>query len=288
MAGGQTPPAVQQQQRQDEDVEMRDAPVPVAAPTTSASSQSSAEAPSSDNTANSSPSPQQLTTSNNPTTQCQQAAPADRPQQSAPPPVPGPRAARLQALFAQTVKHTLDKINKDNFASCFPTMAVKAPGTLEFVRRQMVERLGGLWEKEFDSILQNRSVVLRLNELEALVADAGRRRQAHDPNTEPPVPPHTLPAPVVLSSHLRPHFKDQHSRLEKALDETQSTNEKLWAEISAQRVELESLLASLEQAARDVQGAGELLAEVVDKLGEETREGDRVVRQCAAGVLEGR
>ena len=53
-------------------------------------------------------------------------------------------------------------------------------------------------------------------------------------------------------------------------------------------MELESLLASLEQAARDVQGAGELLAEVVDKLGEETREGDRVVRQCAAGVLEGR
>lgn len=59
--------------------------------------------------------------------------------------IPGPRASRLQALFAQTGKHTLDKINKDNFASCFPTIAAKAPGTLEFVQRQMVERLGGLW-----------------------------------------------------------------------------------------------------------------------------------------------
>jgi kinetochore protein NNF1 len=63
--------------------------------------------------------------------------------------IPGPRASRLQALFASTAKHTLDKINKDNFASCFPTIATKAPGTLEFVQRQMVERLGGLWNVRF-------------------------------------------------------------------------------------------------------------------------------------------
>jgi len=55
---------------------------------------------------------------------------------------PGPRAARLQALFASTLKHTLDKISRDNFAACFPTIATRAPGTLEFVQRQMVERLG--------------------------------------------------------------------------------------------------------------------------------------------------
>lgn len=62
------------------------------------------------------------------------------------PPAPGPRAARLQALFASTAAHTLDKISKDNFAACFPTIAARAPGTLEFVQRQMVERLGGLWK----------------------------------------------------------------------------------------------------------------------------------------------
>jgi kinetochore protein NNF1 len=64
---------------------------------------------------------------------------------AAAPIAPGPRAARLQALFASTAKHTLDKINQDNFAACFPTIAARAPGTLEFVQRQMVERLGGLW-----------------------------------------------------------------------------------------------------------------------------------------------
>jgi hypothetical protein len=60
-------------------------------------------------------------------------------------PDPGPRAQRLKALFETTAKHTLDKISKDNFEACFPTVAAKAPGTLEFVQRQMVGRLGGLW-----------------------------------------------------------------------------------------------------------------------------------------------
>jgi len=55
---------------------------------------------------------------------------------------PGPRATRLQELFASTLKHTLDKINRDNFAACYPTVAQRAPGTLEFVQRQMVGRLG--------------------------------------------------------------------------------------------------------------------------------------------------
>ena len=60
---------------------------------------------------------------------------------------PGPRASRLQDLFSTTLRHTLDKVNgSDNFGACFPTISAKAPGTLEFVRRQMVERLRGLCE----------------------------------------------------------------------------------------------------------------------------------------------
>ncbi|KAK3898027.1 hypothetical protein C8A05DRAFT_38399, partial [Staphylotrichum tortipilum] len=54
--------------------------------------------------------------------------------------------SRLQALFESVSKRSLDKISKENFAACFPTAAAKAPGTLEFVQRQMVERLGGLWK----------------------------------------------------------------------------------------------------------------------------------------------
>jgi len=57
---------------------------------------------------------------------------------------PGPKAARLQELFASSLAHTLAKISWDNFAACYPTIAARAPGTLKHVQKQMVDRLGQL------------------------------------------------------------------------------------------------------------------------------------------------
>ncbi|KAL2137166.1 hypothetical protein VTI74DRAFT_7713 [Chaetomium olivicolor] len=197
--------------------------------------------------------------------------------------VPGPRAARLQELFASTAKHTLDKISKENFAACFPTIAAKAPGTLEFVQRQMVERLGGLWKKEFEAIMVNRQVVARLNELETLVADAAkRRREAEDPSN-PPVAPHTLPPATILSAHLRPHLASHSTRLTTSLEATQSSNAQLWAEIQAQRAEMEALLASVEKVVKDIDGANAVLGEVVDDIAEETRRAERDIRNVGGG-----
>ncbi len=55
---------------------------------------------------------------------------------------PGPRATRLQEVFASSLKHTLDKISWANFAACYPTIATHAPGTLQAVQQQMVRLLG--------------------------------------------------------------------------------------------------------------------------------------------------
>lgn len=89
---------------------------------------------------------------------------------------PGPRAARFQKVLDDSLTHTLGKISWENFASCFPTIAAQAPGTLKAVQKQMVDRLGALCRKEFDSILQHRNVVAKLNELESLVSQAEQRR----------------------------------------------------------------------------------------------------------------
>ncbi|KAH6849983.1 Nnf1-domain-containing protein [Chaetomium sp. MPI-CAGE-AT-0009] len=202
-----------------------------------------------------------------------------------PPPAPGPRAARLQALFASTAKHTLDKISKENFGACFPTMSQRAPGTLEFVQRQMVERLGGLWNKEFETIMANRQVVARLNELEDLVGDATRRRMEADDPSSPPVPPHTLPATTILQAHLAPHLASHQSQLNAKLQNTQAANARLWDEIRAQRAEMEALLATVEKAVRDTDGANGLLGgAVADELAAETRAAEADVRAVSAST----
>jgi hypothetical protein len=59
---------------------------------------------------------------------------------------PGPRATRFQEAYASSLAHTLSRIGWDNFATCYPTVAARAPDTLRHVQKQMVERLGVLCE----------------------------------------------------------------------------------------------------------------------------------------------
>lgn len=76
-------------------------------------------------------------------------ADTEEPPQASPPPptrhtpiAPGPRAARLQELYAQRLRRTLAKLGWANFAGCYPTVANKAEGVLRQVQAQMVDKLG--------------------------------------------------------------------------------------------------------------------------------------------------
>ncbi|KAF7545336.1 hypothetical protein G7046_g9591 [Stylonectria norvegica] len=142
---------------------------------------------------------------------------------------PGPRAARLQELYAQRLQHTLGKLAWDKVAGCYPTVAVRAEGVLRQVQGQMVEKLGekcevsclsgeraGVWEereregrrrfanhpsprvqKEFDNILAARQVIPKLNDLESLISAASTRRAASSPNSSTLPTPYPARAPPV-------------------------------------------------------------------------------------------
>ncbi len=55
---------------------------------------------------------------------------------------PGPRATRLQELYALSVKKTLSKLDWDNFAGCYPTIAKRAEPVLKEVQERTVASLG--------------------------------------------------------------------------------------------------------------------------------------------------
>lgn len=74
---------------------------------------------------------------------------AEAQQQPQQPVVPGPRASRLQELYAQSLKRTLGKLKWDNFAACYPTVASRAEPVLKQVQAQMVEKLGEKCEVRF-------------------------------------------------------------------------------------------------------------------------------------------
>ncbi|KAG9257269.1 Nnf1-domain-containing protein [Emericellopsis atlantica] len=188
-----------------------------------------------------------------------------------PPPTPGARATRFTDLYAQALNHTLSKISYDNFRSCYPTIP---ESILRQVQAQMVGKLGDKCRKEFDSIMENRNVVARLNELETLVGDATERKNQGE---EAGVQPHLLPPERILQAHLTPALQAHQSQLNARLQTTQSQNAQLHAEVLDQHAEIEDLLTKLEAVTGDVKGANAALAEVVEALSQEAREGRALV-----------
>ncbi|KAL6404012.1 Kinetochore-associated protein NNF1 [Ilyonectria robusta] len=102
---------------------------------------------------------------------------------------PGPRASRLQELYAQRLQRTLGKLAWQNFAGCYPTVARKAEGVLKQVQGQMVDKLGEKCEKEFENIMVARQVIPKLNDLESLISDASHRRAESSSSTTETTPP---------------------------------------------------------------------------------------------------
>lgn len=79
-------------------------------------------------------------------------------------------------MFDQALARTLAKLEWDNFAACYPTVAARAPNSLRSVQQRVVSLLRDKCRNEFRIILDERQVVARLNELESLAADAARRK----------------------------------------------------------------------------------------------------------------
>ncbi|OTA95108.1 hypothetical protein M434DRAFT_394001 [Hypoxylon sp. CO27-5] len=204
--------------------------------------------------------------------QQQQEGPASPPLPARHTPLtPGLRASRFQQVLDSSLSHVLDKISWANFSACYPTIAAQSPAVLRAVQKQMVDRLGALCKKEFDSVLQSRNVVAKLNELDSLVSEAERRRKEAGVGAEAPIPPHMLPPDQILAAHLAPHLAQQQSQLNAKLQTVQAHNAKLFSDIQKQRAEMESLMRILQKVFEDIDGANGQIDDVADDLAKETR-----------------
>ncbi|KAM3070398.1 hypothetical protein ACMFMG_010225 [Clarireedia jacksonii] len=149
----------------------------------------------------------------------------------------------------------------------------------------MVQRLEKFALDEFEQIMQERKVVERLNEWEA-VLEGARRRRARGVDGEGAaavgegVAPHTLPAPAIISAHLAPIYATQQSQLNAKLQTTQSQNAILAEEIKKQREEIERLLKSVEGVVEDLDRANESFGMEVNGLTREALSAEGILRDA--------
>jgi kinetochore protein NNF1 len=81
----------------------------------------------------------------------------------------------------------------------------------------------------------------------------------------------------VVRAHLARPLAAQQSQLNAKLQNTQAQNERIFADVEAQRREIEALIAALEATCADVDAANGLMAGVVDELAREGRDAAKEV-----------
>ncbi|RKF84224.1 spindle pole protein Nnf1 [Golovinomyces cichoracearum] len=199
------------------------------------------------------------------------------PQSSSGPITPGPRAIALTNLYHSALKSTLKAISYDSFAACFPLLSAQAPQALRAIWQAMRDGLEGFATSEFEMILQERQVYIRLNALDSLISDAIRRRDTSlangEVNENNVQPPHTLPPEPLVKAHLTPLYLSQQSQLNAKLQTVESMNASLLAQICEQRKEITKILRSTRQLCSDVEDAAEVMHDL-QGLGHEAREAE--------------
>ncbi|RUS19696.1 Nnf1-domain-containing protein [Endogone sp. FLAS-F59071] len=89
----------------------------------------------------------------------------------------GPRATKLRQVFEKSLSKTIKSISYDKLAQSFPQIAKYSPQSLRSAHQQVIVFLQHNIQEEFQSLLESKNVVPKLNELDALIDSARKRKQ---------------------------------------------------------------------------------------------------------------
>ncbi|KAI1004772.1 hypothetical protein K3495_g3442 [Podosphaera aphanis] len=198
--------------------------------------------------------------------------------------VPGPRAAAFKTLYNSALQSTLKAISYESFAACFPQITLQAPQALQAMWKGMRDGLEGFAIREFEMILEEREVIPRLNALEAIIAEAQRRKDSDGGSIEY-APPHSLPPRELITAHLTPLYTSQQGQLNAKLQTVQSLNASLMADIHAQQKEIAALLELAEKLVHDTASAAEV-ASKMQQLGEEAGDAATILEKFETKSLD--
>ncbi|KAG5518197.1 hypothetical protein PMAC_003383 [Pneumocystis sp. 'macacae'] len=161
----------------------------------------------------------------------------------------GLRAQRLQDLLEKSLSQTIKACSYEQIAKCFPVLAKNSPEILRNAHEQVISFLQSSCEREFLSILKERDVVSRLNELDNLIMSAKLRQERGE---SPTVLPTLLSPEHVVSSYLYPLKMKELSMLKEQLKNTQAKNTDSYKMVALQRDEIAHLSLSIKKTVEEL------------------------------------
>ncbi|KAG4304614.1 hypothetical protein PORY_002007 [Pneumocystis oryctolagi] len=137
----------------------------------------------------------------------------------------------------------------EQIAKCFPALAKNSPEILRNAHEQVISFLQSSCEREFSSILKERDVVSRLNELDDLIMNAKQRQERGDSST---ILPTLLPPKHIVNSYLYPLWMKELSVLKKQLESIQVKNTDFYKKVILQRDEIAHLVVSIKKTIEEL------------------------------------
>ncbi|CCD27465.1 MIND complex subunit NNF1 NDAI_0K02740 [Naumovozyma dairenensis CBS 421] len=191
------------------------------------------------------------------------------------------RYIRLNQVFNKALNQSLTKLERwDKLSSCFPEYSQTEEGVSNLIncQRQVIEFWRGLCKREFDDILKERNVKVKLDELDDLILEAREslQKQMHDNQDER----HTknndddnnhkilledLKPEELISLNLYSQRNKTISELNKRLSKLNDINKQLEDELEALLNELQSECDEVKQLSEDNLG-GKIINDKPDEI----------------------
>lgn len=172
------------------------------------------------------------------------------------------RYLRLQQISARSLQESIKALTLDRLISCYPTTGSlpKGPDVMEQALNQIVEFWKTTALKEFETIYEERDIKKKFEELDAIIADARRRKDEYNIKTQnhTSIDPGDLPVffgsltpSKIIQSNLAPQTRQRLADLQAQLAQVKSENEQMINQLTSLNHQIETaaddILNSLKQ-----------------------------------------
>ncbi|CAO3696609.1 unnamed protein product [Umbelopsis ramanniana] len=174
----------------------------------------------------------------------------------------GKRATKLNMLFEKYVERIIQSVSYAKFAICFSDLNEQQHEALVMAHKQVCEYLEQSIREDFHSILAERQLVEKLNELDKLVEEAKRSNNAAE--LKRPGAGIVVEPEQALRARSVPLKQVELERLRKQHAELQGQNQGLMKTIVTQRDQLTGLCNNVSQSLGQFEQAVETASAMSD------------------------
>ncbi|KAG0052227.1 hypothetical protein BGZ83_002836 [Gryganskiella cystojenkinii] len=181
----------------------------------------------------------------------------DESQQPLEPEPEGPRMTRLRAVLEKSMSKTLETCNYAAIRECFPALSEAHPDDLRDAHDKVCLFLRVEINNEFEQILQERSVVHKLNALDQLIAESYAKGRTTGSRSILDLKPE-----VAVRARTVPTKEEEIERLKAELERVQLDNRRLGSALNNSKAEQAAIKLDVLESYNEFQEGAKIASKI--------------------------